>query len=439
MDNKFKPGLLELTPDSRDFSLGAITKLPKLEELPENFYHNPLEIKNQFNSDFCAAFSSCAASELQEGVNLSPEYQFALIKEIIGGDVDSFGADLRSAMKSFVKVGSIKKSDCPFTINQKDPSFLRRIENYPPELKQKALVHAKNTYVAISGQYDHFDNIRASIWLFREKKRVPVFGVRWGWPLDNPIVQNITIGGEGHALYSTGWRKIGNETYLVVPNSYGEGYGEKGYFYFSREVINQYVSIYGTFVFIDLTPEEYLARAEQMKLGILGKILEAIKKILSLQWLFLEEKKTEPIPEPIPEPKPEPIPEPKVSKLISWAKAIEIEEGSKPPKITDRNKRNNNPGNMRASDLVQSLGSNFAGYVNQDKDGFAIFSSYESGFKALCQFLTLAAEDKLWPYHNFRTLYLFTKRYAEPPNDNYANNVAKKLSVSVNINLKDLI
>src|SRR3990167_9404819 len=119
----------------------------------------------------------------------------------------------------------------------------------------------------------------------------------------------------------------------------------------------------------------------------------------------------------------------KVSRIKDWAKAIEIEESSKPPKSSDRNRRNNNCGNLKASNLIQS----FEGYLSKDLDNFAIFKDYNSGFNALCKFLTLAAENKLVPYKNARTLYQFTKVYAEPPNDNYVKNVALALKV-ININ-----
>src|SRR3990167_49397 len=141
-------GLLPKVEDKRDLKLGAGFKLPKLSELPAEFEHPILEIKDQLNTDFCGAYSSVGASELQEGVKLVPEYQFALIKEIQGGDVDSFGADLRSIMKSHQKFGALEEKYRPpgFSLKEKDQSFLRRIGNWPPELKIKALEHAKRAY-----------------------------------------------------------------------------------------------------------------------------------------------------------------------------------------------------------------------------------------------------------------------------------------------------
>lgn len=144
---------------------------------------------------------------------------------------------------------------------------------------------------------------------------------------------------------------------------------------------------------------------------------------------------------PVPAPDP-----PKNSKIELWAKAIQIEEGWFPG---SRSYRNCNPGNLKASTLVQTLGSILAGFTGKDKDGFAIFSNYDSGFKALYQFLTFACRDNLKDYHanpnakkpedNPRTLIGFTKIYANPPNDNYAKNVASFLKVDVNIDIGEFL
>ena len=421
-ETKIRPGLLPLTPDDRDFRLGAITKLPKLSELPDEFSHTPLEIKDQLGSDFCPAFSSIGASELQEGVLLSPEYQFALIKELMGGDVDSFGADLRSAAGSFVRFGSIEQKDCPkgFNVAEKDPAFLRRIENWPAELKAKALIHSKKTYVQVDGPYDSFDNIRATIHLFKDEKRVPIFGVRWAWPVNNPYIETPISGGGGHALYAIGFRKVNGRDYLCVVNSYGRNCGENGIFYFSREVINEFVSVYGAFMFIDLTKEEYQKKVEQMKMGIMAKILNLMKYVLTLQWLWAEEiKKTE--PQPAPQPTPEPEPEPHISRIATWGKLIEQYENIE-------NKSLNNPGAIKGMDGT-----------------FLKFDTYQIGFAYLCSYLTRAATGKhlAYPKGGETTMLEFQCIYS-PKNDSndpvkYSSWICNQIGVSPEDPIKNLL
>src|SRR3990167_7919152 len=94
-------GLKETPKDNRDFLLGSIFRLPKLEELPNEFIFDIQKIEDQLDSDFCSAFSSSYLSELQEDVDLEPSLSFAISK-VISGDPAEWGQDIRSAMKSHV-------------------------------------------------------------------------------------------------------------------------------------------------------------------------------------------------------------------------------------------------------------------------------------------------------------------------------------------------
>jgi len=99
-------GLLPLPKDKRDFSLGALYKQPKLEELPESFDLGEMRVKNQGDTDYCTAYASCLASEFQEDVSLWPDYTFAASKKI-SGNKDAWGQNLRHACKGQTKYGAI--------------------------------------------------------------------------------------------------------------------------------------------------------------------------------------------------------------------------------------------------------------------------------------------------------------------------------------------
>ena len=124
------------------------------------------------------------------------------------------------------------------------------------------------------------------------------------------------------------------------------------------------------------------------------------------------------------------------NKLIKiWAEAIRIEEGGKPDNLNTRLK---NPGNLKYSLLTKSFGAT-GKYPASDGGFFCIFPTQPIGMQALCSFLEMACLDKLKPYHDARTLRLFTRRYANPPNDGYANNIAKKLGVDIDIDISKLL
>jgi hypothetical protein len=188
-------GLSPLPYDGNDFKLGAIIDLPKLSELPKSFVIGSPDVVNQRNTDFCASAASCAVSEIQEGVPLAYEWLFAVAKT---GDVESYGCDLRTICKVHVKNGVPKRKDVSLSLeNNTDPYVLRRIENYPPELFQKALEHKKGSYFSvIDGDTDWFDDIKRSIWYFRDKKCGVLLGVMWNWSLQQ-VYMDTTDGGGG--------------------------------------------------------------------------------------------------------------------------------------------------------------------------------------------------------------------------------------------------
>lgn len=254
-DIKIIGGLKPTPPDERDFKLGALYNLPKLSELPANFLVGNPTIANQRSSDFCAAAATSTVSELQEGMPLSFEWLFAVAK-MLEGNPDSFGVDLRTICKVHTKYGAIERRDAPFSVNDKSPDFLRRIENWPEELFAKALKHRKQSFVKVTGPYDHFDNIRATLWHFRTEKRGVVSGFLWSWSNSQEMMTQFANTGQGHAVAKLGWKTIAGVPYLIIQNSYGRSAGDEGRHYFSREVINHFVEMYGAYMFVDLSPND---------------------------------------------------------------------------------------------------------------------------------------------------------------------------------------
>lgn len=246
-----KYGLLPLPPDPRDLSVGAVFTLPALEDLPDDFALKTLEVKNQGESDFCSAYSSCTVSEIQEGVKLEPSWSFAISKTL-SGDAEAFGQDLRTMMKAHVKFGAIEEELSPLSVDNKNSDYLRHIENWPPELRQASLWHKKASFMDCKGPYDAFDNIRACMWKFRKEKRAVVSGLLWGWPIETERINDIGTPEGGHAIAYIGWQG----ECLRMQNSYGKNAGRNGVHLVRRSVVNKYVDMYGAFMFQDIKPEE---------------------------------------------------------------------------------------------------------------------------------------------------------------------------------------
>ena len=248
MENtKLKGGLNELIEDARDIRFGELFTQVDPATLPSDFDLGDQPVKLQ-DDDSCTQQAMSLASQFQEGVELDPYYTFAYVKQ---NDPDKWGSDLRSAAKGQCELGAIEIKDN--TLSTEDRKYF---DKYPLELKDKAAVHKKKTYVFVKGRYDAFDDIRTSMWRFRNEKRAVVFGVMWVWALNEYILNGTSHDGFGHAICCRGWATFDGKPYLKIQNSYGKEAGLNGIHLMSRETINEFVERYGAIMFTDFTKEE---------------------------------------------------------------------------------------------------------------------------------------------------------------------------------------
>ena len=247
-------GLVKLPEDKRDIKyekvFGAI-KLPT-----EDFIvAEPLEIKDQRDTDKCTAYAVCAGSEPQEETLLDPDWQFAQIKRLTG-EYTSWGADLRSACKSGQDYGSIEKSKV--LTPKVDEGELRNWKHWDLVNEINAKFHKKQTYLSIKGN-NTFNAIRQALWNGREKKQLVMTGMLWRpeWTsAAKGIIPEdyLEDRGFGHAFVFIGQKNIDGKLYLVTQLSNGKEIGDKGLFYFSEKVVNK-EAVYGNFVFVDVSKE----------------------------------------------------------------------------------------------------------------------------------------------------------------------------------------
>lgn len=270
-------GLKPLERDARDFSLGAISSNLKKTDIPEEDFVIawPMKIKFQDTAreDFCTGMASAAVTEDQEEEEMSGEYQFAKIKQVMG-EYSSWGADLRSAVKALTTYGSLPQNVADKYLKEKfgdNPTRDQMADwkNWDSDLDQIAQFNRKASYFEVDGPFDPFDNIRARLWQHRDEKNSVICGVEWHpeWTIvpGGVIKQIHTSQGFGHAFKIFGQKKIEGIMYLRAQLSNGDAIGDKGVFYFSREVINGGVAKYGLFMVKDIERED----AENMlKAGI---------------------------------------------------------------------------------------------------------------------------------------------------------------------------
>ncbi len=279
-------GLQPTTEDSRDLNLGAIINWPKLEELPMEFFIEPLSIKNQMadgNPDFCGSCAGTGMIEPKEGAELFYPFLFAAAKYESGQDPQSFGLPLRAVLKALQKWGVPEMRNVPDEVRNLDGEARRVFNNYPEVLREGAKLHCIGSYFAIKGPYDAYDNARAAMWAFRSEKQASILGVDWGWPLEMFELTG-TPDGFGHALWHGGWYEHG----IALVNSAGKEAGHEGKHSMSRETFNAFADKYGLYMVVDLPLE--IARQMNdhgIKLGDSAHVA-AIKAFISLWFPFLK-------------------------------------------------------------------------------------------------------------------------------------------------------
>lgn len=256
MNDAVKP----LPRDDRDFKVGQIIGAQRK---PRRFRLKTFPHKNQGNSDKCTAYASCTASEIQEKVELNPDWVFAKSKEM-SGDVDSWGQDLRTIAKTHQKHGAPEQSVVEI------PEEDRHIENWN-DYTEEAVKHRKKSYFRVHS----FEEIKDTIWKLRD---APFFGIEWGWGFDQARIYE-SKKGKGHAVAIVGWEG----EYLIIQNSYGKQAGYNGDFFIHKDVVEKGIERFGCYVFVDLSPEDakyYIDNGIQLNDDWIKQALKAVVTIL---------------------------------------------------------------------------------------------------------------------------------------------------------------
>lgn len=244
-----KGGVKRLKYDKRDYDFKKTFGVTKstLELLPETLNRVPLSIKDQQFTNFCTGYGVSAASEYQEGIELSPEYQTAKIGQIYGQPILN-GAEPRSALKSAVTYGSLPQSLSPYRLNQDGQEKVANWDAWPEALDQLAAKHKKKRYYRVTYGYpddlDVFDSIKIGLWFAKESKGVVVAFGNWYEEWNHAQPKGIvsvpqTQSYSRHCYLFIDWKQIDGKEYLVAQLSSGTLFGDRGLLYFSREAVNE--------------------------------------------------------------------------------------------------------------------------------------------------------------------------------------------------------
>lgn len=275
-------GLKRPKKDLRDFQwhkkFGAVSELPT-----QDFdVWEPLTTFDQGANDLCTDYSTIGAAEAQFSQILDVCFQRAAHNEVAGTPGYIGGADPKQAALAVIKVGAIPQSIAPFNLND-SPSSYADISKYPQNIINEAGADKEFSLYQITPNngMDLFDSIRSALWQsYQSTFKAPVMvGTEWqaDW-LRQPggiINQNDPeYGYTDHAFVFTGQKTINGILYLKAHLSSGTEWGDQGFFYFTREIVNLFIYAQA---FAPGSPSDY--KAQQWT--ILQKIYDILISLLA--------------------------------------------------------------------------------------------------------------------------------------------------------------
>lgn len=287
--------LRECPEDKRDFSHSQVFGSIALADIPTDDWQVsiPLAIKNQSDTDMCAAYALAAVCEDEDGIELNPEFSF-MASKYATGNYTEWGSDLRTMSKTAVDFGLLPQEMYPFKNEDNDRDYLANPENWfriDKNILALGEENKKKSFFFVDGPGDNFDNFRMVMWQNRAEMRSILTGCRWrtDWnDLKDGIIPE--SGWENsdvvpHAFKIFGQKKINGQLYLMAQLSNGTYIGDKGIFYFPRSVVNSEFK-YKAITFKDM-PKEYAQYLSENKIsvndGLFTRILKVIKNII-LKW-----------------------------------------------------------------------------------------------------------------------------------------------------------
>ncbi len=257
-----KKTLLEIMKGKIDYSHSKTFGSIDPSTLPEEYILEST-ILNQGFLPHCSSYSACAVQESQHGIPFDPE-DYYKAEGVINGAVQDYGYDLRTLMATGFKYG-----------------FRPLSGGNPDDYKE-------GNYFSIDGDLDTFDNIRTALYMAKDQKKTAITGLMWYQEYleaKNGIVdKNIEYKKETglHAIKVAGFTTIDSVPYLVLQNSWGNGVGKNGLFYFSREIVNKELAL-GNFIWRTIDEEQQRIRTQFRILVLLKRVLELLKDLFHIQ------------------------------------------------------------------------------------------------------------------------------------------------------------
>lgn len=240
-----------IDPKDKHFSFNRL--FGTVQSFPLEYNAEESKIVPDQNSDgrgtACTAYTVCEIGTDQDGIQYSHDYQYMKTLEVMNKPPETQGADLRTAFKVACTFGLLPATYQDKKMLNDTQAWSANQANW--DLKLDKMTVIKPAYLTIYPSGDWFDGIRNALIQGQEENRTIGIGTPW-------YTEWLDIGSDGilampkriyswHAYKIVGWKKIGDETYLICKPWQGKRYGDKGYVYLSREACNRAMSTWGSY------------------------------------------------------------------------------------------------------------------------------------------------------------------------------------------------
>lgn len=281
-------------PRERGFSHKRYFGAANLSLLPREGLRRPLRpVENQLYTLRCTAYAGAVGQGYIHGLRFHPDWQAKKIGQKQNRNVDEYGADPKSALSSLRDDGSLLFDLYPLSLLKDGLQATGDWNAWPLELDEKARDFRALAYLGVDDAFDYFDDIRWALFqaydpATKKGAVVHAFG-RWHQEWTNapqgivPTDYSTFVG--FHNWLFIDWIEIDGELYLVAQNSAGDGVGDRGFFYFPREVVNREFSKWGTALKIlkPMTKEQIENAKREDTIGL-------IQRMILQAWYLLSEK-----------------------------------------------------------------------------------------------------------------------------------------------------
>lgn len=228
-----------------DFDLGA-----HIENPDQNVDNAPTE---------CTGYTQAHNAGDEDGCIYSKDFSYAAAFMISGEAPSTAGADIRDSLKGVVALGLLRQEAAPFTAKEKGELFCANWTNWKA-IAFKALPNVRARYWSVLGAGDPWDSILSAMWLKyqlaqQEGKKaaggmsiVSPWYPEWSGAGSDGLVPDADMTVNPLQMNWHNWTieakvTIGGIEYVKALTWQGDGFGDKGYSYYTRAQINAIFSI----------------------------------------------------------------------------------------------------------------------------------------------------------------------------------------------------